>query len=233
MRHATREGNKPSFWTYLKVNGCRGCLKQEEEETIHHVISGGCEGVGKKENNKYREELRAVLQKCKKLMCDKRSSAGVIQADKAIRALEQPRRQVNQSVREDEEQALRQMISGIIPEWQEVNDKDKRGSIETMKLWTGDLMNSARIQMKTWMEKKNEHKARVQRRWDNRGIMKEAFQTWKTFTGRAYMETVEGKENEKDKGATERTYGIKRWGKIRTTPRLHKQVKKFFQMGIG
>eukprot|EP00965_Chrysotila_dentata_P026214 869353-Pleurochrysis_carterae.AAC.1 len=93
-------------------------------------------------------------------MCDKRSSAGVIQADKAIRALEQPRRQVNQSVREDEEQALRQMISGIIPEWQEVNDKEKRGSIEIMKLWTGDMMNSARIQMKNWMEKKNEHKAR-------------------------------------------------------------------------
>eukprot|EP00965_Chrysotila_dentata_P100972 3335701-Pleurochrysis_carterae.AAC.1 len=60
MRHATREGNKPSFWTYLKVNGCRGCQKQEEEETIHHVISGGCEGVGKKENNRYREGLRAI-----------------------------------------------------------------------------------------------------------------------------------------------------------------------------
>eukprot|EP00965_Chrysotila_dentata_P084459 2788829-Pleurochrysis_carterae.AAC.1 len=34
MRHATRAGNKPSFWTYLKVNGCRSCSKQEEEETI-------------------------------------------------------------------------------------------------------------------------------------------------------------------------------------------------------
>eukprot|EP00965_Chrysotila_dentata_P254542 6211911-Pleurochrysis_carterae.AAC.1 len=40
MKHATREGNKTSFWTYLKVNGCRGCQRQEEEETIHHVISG-------------------------------------------------------------------------------------------------------------------------------------------------------------------------------------------------
>eukprot|EP00965_Chrysotila_dentata_P011565 378490-Pleurochrysis_carterae.AAC.1 len=97
MRHATREGNKPSFWTYLHVNGCRGCQKQEEDETIHHVISGGCEGIRKKENNRYREELRVVLQKCKKLMCDKRSCAGVIQADKALRALEQPRRQDNQS----------------------------------------------------------------------------------------------------------------------------------------
>eukprot|EP00965_Chrysotila_dentata_P189256 6173221-Pleurochrysis_carterae.AAC.1 len=31
MRHATIEGNRPSFWTYLKVNGCRGCQRQEEE----------------------------------------------------------------------------------------------------------------------------------------------------------------------------------------------------------
>eukprot|EP00965_Chrysotila_dentata_P162090 5352432-Pleurochrysis_carterae.AAC.1 len=38
MRYATREGNEPFFWTYLLVNGCRGCQKQEEEEAIHHVI---------------------------------------------------------------------------------------------------------------------------------------------------------------------------------------------------
>eukprot|EP00965_Chrysotila_dentata_P105743 3493070-Pleurochrysis_carterae.AAC.1 len=49
MRHATREGNRPSFWTYLKANGCRGCQKQEEAETIHHVLSGGCEGIDRKE----------------------------------------------------------------------------------------------------------------------------------------------------------------------------------------
>eukprot|EP00965_Chrysotila_dentata_P089884 2966922-Pleurochrysis_carterae.AAC.1 len=139
MRHATREGNKPSFWTYLKVNGCRVCQKQEEEEIIHHVIiSGRCEGIEKKENNRYREEMRGVLQKCKKLMSDKHNSAGVIQADKALRALEQPRRQVNQNVREDEEPALRQMISGIIPEWQEASDTKKRGTVGIMKLWTGD-----------------------------------------------------------------------------------------------
>eukprot|EP00965_Chrysotila_dentata_P078229 2578809-Pleurochrysis_carterae.AAC.8 len=47
MRHATKEGNRPSFWTYLMVNGCRSCQRQEEEETIHHVLSGGCEGIGK------------------------------------------------------------------------------------------------------------------------------------------------------------------------------------------
>eukprot|EP00965_Chrysotila_dentata_P103781 3426464-Pleurochrysis_carterae.AAC.2 len=40
MRHATRERNRPSFWTYLKVNGCRGCQRQEEEEAIHHVLGG-------------------------------------------------------------------------------------------------------------------------------------------------------------------------------------------------
>eukprot|EP00965_Chrysotila_dentata_P060227 1996893-Pleurochrysis_carterae.AAC.1 len=46
------------------------------------------------------------------------------------------------------------LISGIIPEWQEASDKEKRGTIEIMKLWTGDLMNSARIQMKNWVGKK-------------------------------------------------------------------------------
>eukprot|EP00965_Chrysotila_dentata_P006822 223074-Pleurochrysis_carterae.AAC.2 len=35
MRHATREGSIPSFWNYLK-NDCRGCQRQEKEETIHH-----------------------------------------------------------------------------------------------------------------------------------------------------------------------------------------------------
>eukprot|EP00965_Chrysotila_dentata_P194525 6176418-Pleurochrysis_carterae.AAC.5 len=82
-------------------------------------------------------------------MRDKHNSAGVIQADKTLSALEQPGRQADQNVREDEELALRQMISGIIPEWQEVSDnKGKRGTIEIMKLWTGDMMNWARIQMK-------------------------------------------------------------------------------------
>eukprot|EP00965_Chrysotila_dentata_P035999 1198178-Pleurochrysis_carterae.AAC.1 len=31
------------------------------------------------------------------------------------------------------------------------------------------MMNRARIQMRTWIATKNEHKANVQRRWDNRG----------------------------------------------------------------
>eukprot|EP00965_Chrysotila_dentata_P141757 4685256-Pleurochrysis_carterae.AAC.1 len=66
MRHTTRGGNKASFWTYLKANGCRGCQKPEEDETIHHVISGRCEGIGKKENSRYREGVRVALQKSKK-----------------------------------------------------------------------------------------------------------------------------------------------------------------------
>eukprot|EP00965_Chrysotila_dentata_P177699 5869859-Pleurochrysis_carterae.AAC.1 len=105
------------------------------------------------------------------------------------------------------------MISGIIPEWQEVNDKDKRGTVEIMKLWTGYLMNLARLQMKNWVEKKNEHRARVQRRWDNRGTTKEVFQKWKALTCRAGTERDKGTEHEKDRGGTERTYGIKHWGR--------------------
>eukprot|EP00965_Chrysotila_dentata_P105815 3495398-Pleurochrysis_carterae.AAC.1 len=70
------------------------------------------------------------------------------------------------------------MISGIIREWQETSDKGKRGTIDIMKLWTGDMMNWARIQMKKCMDKKNEHKARIQRGWDNRGIMKDAFKKY-------------------------------------------------------
>eukprot|EP00965_Chrysotila_dentata_P015146 500797-Pleurochrysis_carterae.AAC.1 len=63
--------------------------------------------------------------------------------------------------------------------------------------------------------------------------MKEAFQYWKALTCGTYTEKDKGKEHEKDKGVTERTYGIKHWGRIRTTPKLHKQVKRFFQTGIG
>eukprot|EP00965_Chrysotila_dentata_P257309 6212846-Pleurochrysis_carterae.AAC.3 len=76
MRHATREGNRPSFWTYLKEHGCRGCQKQGEEETIYHVLSGTCEALGRQTNNNYRTEMRRVLEKCKKLMNDKQINAG-------------------------------------------------------------------------------------------------------------------------------------------------------------
>eukprot|EP00965_Chrysotila_dentata_P236656 6201442-Pleurochrysis_carterae.AAC.1 len=167
--------------------------------------------------------MKGVLHKCKNLMRDKCISTGTEQEDKALRALELPRRQTNQDGREEEERALRQMISGIIPEWQETNIKEKRGIIEIMKLWTADMMNLARIQMKNWMDKKNEHRARVQRRWDNRGIMKEAFQQWKAVTRPGAVDEANGEEHKKEKRANEKTYGIKLWGKTRTIPKIHKQ----------
>eukprot|EP00965_Chrysotila_dentata_P171484 5659401-Pleurochrysis_carterae.AAC.1 len=117
MRHATREGNRPSFWIYLQVNGCRGCQRQEEEETIQHVLSGVCEGIGKSKNNRYRIEMRGIIEKCGKLMSDVNNREGTEQAAKVLRALEWPRRQVDQRLKEEEELALKQIIAGIIPEW--------------------------------------------------------------------------------------------------------------------
>eukprot|EP00965_Chrysotila_dentata_P046393 1541448-Pleurochrysis_carterae.AAC.1 len=146
MRHATRERNRPSFWTYLKENGCRGCQKRGEEETIYHVLSGACEALGRKTNNKYRTEMRRILDKCKKLMNDKQINAELIQVSKAIRSLEQTGRHIDPNTRKEEELALRQLISGIVPEWGEENGKEKTGTTTTMKLWTGKLMNwAARI----------------------------------------------------------------------------------------
>eukprot|EP00965_Chrysotila_dentata_P147047 4854484-Pleurochrysis_carterae.AAC.1 len=111
MRHATREGNRPSFWTYLMVNGCRGCQKQEEEETIHHVLSGGCEGIGRNKNNAYKSGMRKILGKCRKLLDDIDNCEGVEQVVKALGALERPRRHTDPRIREEEESALKQMIA--------------------------------------------------------------------------------------------------------------------------
>eukprot|EP00965_Chrysotila_dentata_P228037 6196368-Pleurochrysis_carterae.AAC.1 len=52
-----------------------------------------------------------------------------------------------------------------------------------MRLWTGELMNWSRTHMKLWIEKKNEHKASVQRRWDNRGSTLKLFIRWKRNVG--------------------------------------------------
>eukprot|EP00965_Chrysotila_dentata_P078440 2584455-Pleurochrysis_carterae.AAC.1 len=38
------------------------------------------------------------------------------------------------------------------------------------------------------------------------------------------------KDEERNK---EKTHGIKHWGRVRTIPRIHKQVEKFQQRGIG
>eukprot|EP00965_Chrysotila_dentata_P225839 6195026-Pleurochrysis_carterae.AAC.1 len=125
------------------------------------------------------------------------------------------------------------MISDIIPEWCDVNTRKKKGVIALLKIWTGDMMNCARIQMKTWILMKNEHKATVQGRWDNRGKMSKAFQTWKKMVKHEPDEQTGGKEDESGRLERERTYGIKHWGKVRAIPRMHIQVKNFLQMGIG
>eukprot|EP00965_Chrysotila_dentata_P070070 2314488-Pleurochrysis_carterae.AAC.1 len=92
------------------------------------------------------------------------------------------------------------MILGIIPEWKEASDKGKRGTIEIMKSRTGDMMNWARIQMKKWMVKKNEQRAHVQRRWDNRIIMKEVFQKWKLLIQPEHMDKDRGQAHNEEEG---------------------------------
>eukprot|EP00965_Chrysotila_dentata_P131702 4354676-Pleurochrysis_carterae.AAC.1 len=113
--------------------------------------------------------MRRVLGKCGKLMSDINNSEGVEQATKVLRALEWPRRQMELRLKEEEELALKQMISGIIPEWRDTNSRRKKGVMALLRSWTGEMMNWARTQMKTWIATKNENKANVQRRWDNRG----------------------------------------------------------------
>eukprot|EP00965_Chrysotila_dentata_P010368 337631-Pleurochrysis_carterae.AAC.2 len=74
-----------------------------------------------------------------------------------------------------------------------------------MKTWTGEMMNTARIQMKVWTEKKKTHKDNVRQRWDNRGIMNKAFKRWKSATGdNDKDERTKDKDEGKEK---ETTYG--------------------------
>eukprot|EP00965_Chrysotila_dentata_P188753 6172930-Pleurochrysis_carterae.AAC.2 len=108
-----------------------------------------------------------------------------------------------------------------------------KGTIMAMRLWTGAMMNSARVQMKMWMEKKNAHKDKVQRRWDNRGKTQRMFLTWKKNTGYGSQEQKERKEKGEKEGGQEKIYGIKHWGRVRSVPRIHIHVKNFLQKGIG
>eukprot|EP00965_Chrysotila_dentata_P038152 1267937-Pleurochrysis_carterae.AAC.1 len=87
------------------------------------------------------------------------------------------------------------MISGIIPEWLETDYREKMRTIMAMRLWTGVMMNGARIQMKMWMGKKNAHKDSVQQRWDNRGKCKNVSEVEKN-----YRIGKSGTEGEKGKG---------------------------------
>eukprot|EP00965_Chrysotila_dentata_P041383 1372679-Pleurochrysis_carterae.AAC.1 len=85
------------------------------------------------------------------------------------------------------------------------------------------MMNAARAQMKTWITIKNEHKAKIQRRWDNRGRMNKAFQKWKKRVWHEQDEQEGGEKDEDGRIEKEKTYVIKHWGKVRTIPRIHKQ----------
>eukprot|EP00965_Chrysotila_dentata_P164429 5429144-Pleurochrysis_carterae.AAC.1 len=166
---------------------------------IHHVLSGGCEGIGRNKNYRYRMEMNRVLGKCRNSMSEVNNNEGAEQADSALRALEKPRRQMDPRTKQQEELALRQMISGIIPEWQGTDDKKKKGAIAVIKLWTGETMNYARIPMKTWIAIKNEHKAKVQSRWDNREKTRKAFQTWRRRVGHEYETQTGAKEDRRGK----------------------------------
>eukprot|EP00965_Chrysotila_dentata_P216583 6189458-Pleurochrysis_carterae.AAC.1 len=112
------------------------------------------------------------------------------------------------------------MISDIIPEWRVTDNKKKKGIIALLTSWTGEMMNSARIQMKTWVTIKNEHKTSVQRRWDNRGKMHKAFQKLRRGVWHAYNAQAERKEDGEGRIERERTYGMKHWGRVRTIPRI-------------
>eukprot|EP00965_Chrysotila_dentata_P190354 6173836-Pleurochrysis_carterae.AAC.1 len=49
MKHATIPGNKPSFWTYLKENGCRGCQENGGNGNDTTSIGRGMSGVREKQ----------------------------------------------------------------------------------------------------------------------------------------------------------------------------------------
>eukprot|EP00965_Chrysotila_dentata_P238478 6202525-Pleurochrysis_carterae.AAC.1 len=79
-------------------------------------------------------------------------------------------------------------------------------------------MNWARMHMKMWIEKKNEHKASVQRRRANRGKIFNIFKRWQETIGYVQDEQKEqdGRKGKVDEeGKKEKTYGIKYWGRVR------------------
>eukprot|EP00965_Chrysotila_dentata_P060793 2014712-Pleurochrysis_carterae.AAC.1 len=74
------------------------------------------------------------------------------------------------------------------------------------------------------MEKKNEHKASVQRRWDHRGKTLKLFMRWKRTVGYIQDEQERhdgGKGKEIEEAKKEKTHGIKYWGRVRSIPRIH------------
>eukprot|EP00965_Chrysotila_dentata_P101376 3346599-Pleurochrysis_carterae.AAC.1 len=63
-------------------------------------------------------------------------------------------------------------------------------------------------------ESTNEHKADVQRRWDNRGKTHKAFQRWRKRVGHEDEAQAGGKEDREGGKERKRTYGIKHWGRV-------------------
>eukprot|EP00965_Chrysotila_dentata_P096742 3197289-Pleurochrysis_carterae.AAC.3 len=62
--------------------------------------------------------------------------------------------------------------------------------------------------------------------------MNKAFQTWRKRLRREHDEQEEGKEEGNGRLERERAYGIKHWGKVRTIPRINKQVGIFCKWGL-
>eukprot|EP00965_Chrysotila_dentata_P089145 2943601-Pleurochrysis_carterae.AAC.3 len=63
--------------------------------------------------------------------------------------------------------------------------------------------------------------------------MSKAFQNWRRKVGHVRVVETGGKEEGEGGKERERTYGIKHWGRARSIPRIHIQVKNFLQKGIG
>eukprot|EP00965_Chrysotila_dentata_P234798 6200384-Pleurochrysis_carterae.AAC.4 len=128
-------------------------------------------------------------------------------------------------MREEEELALRQTISGILPEWQEKDTKKKSGVVTQLKLWTGEMMNCARIHMKMWITIKNEYEAEVQRRWIIGGKCVRHSRVGKREVWPEYCIQIGRKEDRERGKEREKTYGIKYWGRVRSVPKLHTQFQ--------
>eukprot|EP00965_Chrysotila_dentata_P020395 675971-Pleurochrysis_carterae.AAC.1 len=63
--------------------------------------------------------------------------------------------------------------------------------------------------------------------------MRKAFQSWRKRLWPEYNTHSGGKEERKRRAEREKTYGIKHWGRVRSIPKIHTQVKNFLQKGIG
>eukprot|EP00965_Chrysotila_dentata_P178039 5881394-Pleurochrysis_carterae.AAC.1 len=59
-----------------------------------------------------------------------------------------------------------------------------------------------------------------------------AFQRWRKGEWQDYHIQAGGIEEGEGRTEKERTYGIKYWGRDRTIPKVHIQVKNFLQMRI-